>query len=130
MSSLRVEPVVMDSFGIEPALVGDRHDQLSVKLTGTGDMAAAAPLGSYCKELQGEVKRLSLAAVEFDIRALYFLNSSCLKAFIAFICGLTAQGLQCEVRFVTDARLAWQKRSLTALERMSPSTVSITEKVN
>jgi len=42
MSSLRVESVVTDSFGIEPAL---RDDTLSVKLTGTGDMAAAAPLG-------------------------------------------------------------------------------------
>ena len=127
MSSLRVEPVVMDSFGIEPALVGDRHDQLSVKLTGTGDMAAAAPLGSYCKELQGEVKRLSLAAVEFDIRALYFLNSSCLKAFISFISRLGTQGLRCKIQFVTDARLGWQRRSLTALERMSPELVSIVD---
>ncbi|KYF73044.1 hypothetical protein BE11_11065 [Sorangium cellulosum] len=126
MSSLRVDHVVTDSFGIEPALLGDR---LSIKLTGTGDMAAAAPLGGYCKEVQEEVRRLSLAAVEFDIRALYFLNSSCLKAFIAFICGVAAQGLTCEIRFVTDARLAWQRRSLTALERMSPSLVSIDEKV-
>ncbi|KYF52486.1 hypothetical protein BE08_19790 [Sorangium cellulosum] len=127
MNGLRVDPVVTDSFGIEPSLLGDR---LSIKLTGTGDMAAAAPLGGYCKEVQAEVKRLSLAAVEFDIRALYFLNSSCLKAFIAFICGISAQGLKCEIRFVTDGRLAWQRRSLTALERMSPSLVSIDEKTN
>ncbi|MGK3995572.1 hypothetical protein [Sorangium sp. So ce1024] len=124
MDGLRVDPVVTDSFGIEPSLLGDR---LSIKLTGTGDMAAAAPLGGYCKEVQEEVKRLSLAAVEFDIRALYFLNSSCLKAFIAFICGISAQGLKCQIRFVTDGRLAWQRRSLTALERMSPSLVSIDE---
>ena len=102
MSSLRVEPVVTESFGIQPALAGDR---LSIKLTGTGDMAAAAPLGSYCHEVQHEVKRLSLTTVEFDIRALYFLNSSCLKAFIAFICGIAAQGLGCKIRFVTDARV-------------------------
>ncbi|WP_437489733.1 hypothetical protein WME75_11285 [Sorangium sp. So ce1014] len=124
MSSLRVEPVVTESFGIEPALSGDR---LSIKLTGTGDMAAAAPLGSYCNEVQLEVKRLSLTTVEFDIRALYFLNSSCLKAFIAFICGVAAHGLGCEIRFVTDARLGWQRRSLAALQRMSPSLVSIDE---
>ncbi|WP_437592462.1 hypothetical protein [Sorangium sp. So ce1000] len=125
MSSLRVDRVNTGSFGIEPALLGDR---LSVKLTGTGDMAAAAPLGSYCKEIQHEVKRLSLEAVEFDIRALYFLNSSCLKAFIAFISGVTAQGPKCEIRFVTDARLGWQRRSLAALERMAPGLVSIDEK--
>ncbi|WP_437585851.1 hypothetical protein [Sorangium sp. So ce1000] len=124
MSSLRVESVVTDSFGIEPAL---REDTLSVKLTGTGDMAAAAPLGSYCKALQAEVVRLSVNAVEFDVRALYFLNSSCLKAFISFICGLAGLGLKCKVQFVTDARLGWQRRSLTALERMSPELVSIAD---
>ncbi|WP_438022511.1 hypothetical protein [Sorangium sp. So ce233] len=124
MSSLRVEPVVTESFGIEPAL---RDDALSVKLTGTGDMAAVAPLGSLLKDLQAEAVRLRVSAVEFDVRALYFLNSSCLKAFISFICGLAGQGLKCKVQFVTDARLGWQRRSLTALERMSPELVSITD---
>ncbi|MDC0677354.1 hypothetical protein [Sorangium atrum] len=124
MSSLKVESVVTDSFGIEPAL---REDTLSIKLTGTGDMAAAAPLGSYCKALQAEVARLSVSAVEFDVRSLYFLNSSCLKAFISFICGLAGQGLKCRVQFLTDARLGWQRRSLTALERMSPELVSIAD---
>ncbi|KYF56135.1 hypothetical protein BE08_23065 [Sorangium cellulosum] len=124
MSSLRVEPVVTESFGIEPAL---REDTLRVRLTGTGDMAAAAPLGSILKDLQWEAVRLRVSAVEFDVRALYFLNSSCLKAFIAFICGLAGHGLRCKVQFVTDARLGWQRRSLTALERMSPELVSIAD---
>ena len=124
MSSLKVDSVVTDSFGIEPAL---RDDTLSVKLTGTGDMAAAAPLGSYFKTLQAEVIRLSVSAVEFDVRALYFLNSSCLKAFISFISRLGTQGLRCKIQFVTDARLGWQRRSLTALERMSPELVSIVD---
>ncbi|WP_437730455.1 hypothetical protein [Sorangium sp. So ce1335] len=124
MSSLRVEPVVTESFGIEPAL---REDTLSVRLTGTGDMAAAAPLGSILKDLQWEAVRLRVSAVEFDVRALYFLNSSCLKAFISFICGLAGHGLRCKVQFVTDARLGWQRRSLTALERMSPELVSIAD---
>ncbi len=122
MSSLKVESVVTDSFGIQPEL---RGDLLSVKLTGTGDMAAAAPLGVYFKALQAEVTRLSLESVEFDVRALYFLNSSCLKAFITFICSLANQGLKCKIRFITDARLGWQRRSLSALQRMSPGLVSI-----
>ncbi|WP_433926962.1 hypothetical protein AB3662_28770 [Sorangium cellulosum] len=124
MRSLRVEPVVTESFGIEPAL---RDDSLGVKLTGTGDMTAAAPLGLFLKDLQAEAARLRVSAIEFDVRALYFLNSSCLKAFISFICGLPGLGLRCKVQFVTDARLGWQRRSLTALERMSPDLVSITE---
>ncbi|WP_437499265.1 hypothetical protein [Sorangium sp. So ce1099] len=124
MSSLRVEPVVTDSFGIEPAL---RDDTLSVKLTGTGDMAAVAPLDMFLKDMQSEAMRLRVSAVEFDVRALYFLNSSCLKAFISFISRLGSQGLRCKIQFVTDARLGWQRRSLTALERMSPELVSIAD---
>ncbi|MGK3987338.1 hypothetical protein WME99_30125 [Sorangium sp. So ce136] len=124
MSSLRVEPVVTDSFGIEPAL---RDDTLGVKLTGTGDMAAVAPLDMFLKDVQSEALRLRVGAVEFDVRALYFLNSSCLKAFISFISRLGTQGLKCKIQFLTDARLGWQRRSLTALERMSPELVSIVD---
>ncbi|MGK3992436.1 hypothetical protein [Sorangium sp. So ce1024] len=122
MSSLRVEPVVTDSFGIEPAL---REDTLDVKLSGTGDMSAAGPLGAFLKDLGAEASRLRVDIVAFDVRNLYFLNSSCLKALISFICGLAGLGLRCKVQFVTDARLGWQRRSLTALERMSPDVVSI-----
>ncbi|MGK3961017.1 hypothetical protein WMF38_49200 [Sorangium sp. So ce118] len=124
MSSLRVEPIVTDSFGIEPAL---RDDTLSVKLTGTGDMAAVAPLDMFLKDMQSEALRLRVSAVEFDVRALYFLNSSCLKAFISFISRVGSQGLRCKIQFLTDARLGWQRRSLTALERMSPELISIAD---
>ena len=122
MSSLRVEPVVTDSFGIEPNL---RDDTLRVQLSGTGDMAAAPALGICLKALQGEGLRLSIHIVQFDVRALYFLNSSCLKAFISFICGLAGHGMKCKVLFIADARLGWQRRSLVALERMAPELVSI-----
>ena len=63
MNGLSVDPVVTDGFGIEPAL---SDGTLSVKLSGTGDMAAAARLKGYVKELEGEVARLSIGAVEFD----------------------------------------------------------------
>ncbi|AUX41552.1 hypothetical protein SOCE26_029720 [Sorangium cellulosum] len=124
MSSLCVDSVVTESFGIEPAL---RDNTLSVRLTGMGDMAAAAPLSTYVKSLQGEVTRLSVGTVEFDVRGLSFMNSSCLKAFIGFILGLVGQGRRCRIRFVTDARLSWQRRSLTPLDRMCPELVSIAD---
>ncbi|WP_437669804.1 hypothetical protein [Sorangium sp. So ce131] len=124
MSSLRLEPVALDSFGAETIL---RDDTVSVRLTGTGDMAAAGPLGGHLKALQQEVARLSARAVVFDVRALHFLNSSCLKAFISFVSGLAGLGLRCRTEFLTDARLPWQRRSLAAIERMSPELVSIAD---
>ena len=65
MSSLRVEPVVTDSFGIEPTL---RDDTLSIKLSGTGDMAAAPSLGICLKALQAEVMRLSILKLGSRLR--------------------------------------------------------------
>ncbi|WP_437281527.1 hypothetical protein WME90_13510 [Sorangium sp. So ce375] len=124
MSCLSVDPVVTDSFGIEPAL---RDDTLSVKLTGTGDMAASTPLSRYVKALEAEVLRLSVSTVEFDVRGLCFMSSSCLKAFVSFICGLVGHGLKCRIRFVTDARRTWQRRSLKPLDRMCPELVSIAD---
>ncbi|WP_437592780.1 hypothetical protein [Sorangium sp. So ce1000] len=124
MSCLSVDRVVTDSFGIEPAL---RDDTLSVKLTGTGDMAASTPLSRYVKALEGEVVRLSVSTVEFDVRGLLFLSSSCLKAFIGFICSLLGHGQKCRIRFVTDAQRTWQRRSLRPLDRMCPELVSIAD---
>ncbi|WP_433929015.1 hypothetical protein AB3662_36100 [Sorangium cellulosum] len=122
MSIWRVDPIVTESFAIERTV---SNDTLCVKVTGTGDMAAVAPLGLFLEDLQSEALRLRVSAVVFDVRALYFLNSSCLKAFISFVFSLTGQGLRCKVEFLTDARLGWQRRSLTALERIAPELVSI-----
>ncbi len=47
---LSVDPVVTDSFRIEPAL---RDDTLSVSVTGTGDMAASPPLSRYVRGAGG-----------------------------------------------------------------------------
>ncbi|XXX80621.1 hypothetical protein WMF30_17850 [Sorangium sp. So ce134] len=124
MRSLRLDPVVTDSFGIEPAL---RDDTLCVRLTGRGDMAAAAPLGRVVKALEGEVMRLSVSTLELDVRGLCFMSSSCLKAFVSLICGLAGHGMKCRIRFVTDAQLAWQRRSLRPLDRMCPELVSIAD---
>ncbi|KYF66994.1 hypothetical protein [Sorangium cellulosum] len=122
MSSLSVDPVVADGLRIEPAL---SDDTLTVRLTGAGDMAAAAPLKQYVKALEGEVTRLTIGAVEFDVRGMRFISSSCIKAFVGFICGVAGNGLKCRIRFVTDARLTWQRRSLKPLDRMCPELVSI-----
>ncbi|MGK3995168.1 hypothetical protein [Sorangium sp. So ce1024] len=124
MNGLSVDPVVADGFGIEPAL---SDGTLSVKLSGTGDMAAAARLKGYVKELEGEVARLSIGAVEFDVRGMRFMSSSCIKAFVGFICGVAGRGSRCRIRFVTDAGLPWQRRSLKPLDRMCPDLVSIAD---
>jgi hypothetical protein len=117
-----MERIATDSFSCDPELVGT---VLFIRLAGTGDAAAVAPLSDCLKTVQSEAKRLELREIRFDLSTLYFLNSSCLKAFINFLFGLNNEKLTCAIKFVTNPNLEWQPRSLAALERMSRGVVSI-----
>ncbi len=114
--------VSMNGFGIEPSV----HDErLIVGLTGTADVAAIPPLRACLAEVPSEMSRLGLDTLEIDFRRLCFLNSACLKAFVAFVHRIHEDGPPLRIRFVVDANLGWQYRAFTALERMAPTTVTI-----
>jgi hypothetical protein len=122
MTERALEAVVVEGFSVEPSVSGH---VLTAVLKGTGDTGAVAPLDAFLDAAAREVTRLGLRSVVFDLRALYLLNSSCLKTFLAFIFRLTSDGLGCGVRFVVDSKLGWQRRSLIALVRMAPAQVFI-----
>jgi hypothetical protein len=121
---LKITALTQEGFGIEPTLGQSR---LRLKLIGTGDMAAVAPLRDCLTQVHQEVTRLGLEAVDIDIRALYLLNSSCLNALLGFFYNIQTAGPAYPVQIVTDPRLSWQKRALSALVRMAPDVVSICE---
>ena len=83
------------------------------------------PLRSVLVGAREELTRLGLKGVSIDIRVLYLLNSSCLKALVSFIYQLQTQGSIQPIKFIVDPRLSWQRRALVALERMAPDLVSI-----
>jgi hypothetical protein len=119
---LNIMPIAEEGFGVEPS-VADGY--LVLRLTGTGDMAAVPPLRSVLVGAREELTRLGLKGVNIDIRVLYLLNSSCLKALVSFIYQLQTQGSIQPIKFIVDPRLSWQRRALVALERMAPDLVSI-----
>lgn len=100
---------------------------LTLKLRGSCDAFAVAPLGRYLAHVFPEMERQGCTKVTFDIRALSLLNSSCLKQFITFLHGLQSLRTPTKyaVDFLVDAKLGWQGRALAAFLRMWPDIVSV-----
>jgi len=110
------------NFNATPSISGD---EAILTLTGTGDMAAVAPLQHCLTEMHELVLTRCLGAARIDISALYLLNSSCIKTLIGFLHANMASKRRYPVRFVVDERLAWQARTLAVLGRMAPGLVSV-----
>jgi hypothetical protein len=120
---MSMQPATAGSdFRVTPSVVGD---EVVVTLSGTGDMAAVAPLEQALKQVDEQILAQGLAGARIDISALYLLNSSCIKALISFIHRNMAAKRRYAVRFVVDERLAWQSRTLGVLCRMAPDLVSV-----
>lgn len=114
--------VATDSFWIEASFGAGT---LRIRLKGTGDTAAVAPLESFLEDTSREMTQIGSRNVVFDVRSLYLLNSSCLKALLAFMFRVVATDLNCGIHFIVDPKLSWQRRSLMALVRMAPAQVWI-----
>lgn len=116
-------PLVSTGFQLTPRL---ESSCLVVNFSGNGDMTAVEPLGRYLKKVHVEATSLRLGEVKFDFRDLYFMNSSCFKAFVTWI----DQASRVEehgygIRFLTNPRLHWQRRSLEALRCLAPKVVRV-----
>ena len=123
MQPIGLVPLVQEGFSLKPEM---RSGALVITVSGNGDMAAVEPLAVYLKQVHTVVTDLSMSSVEFDFRDLYFLNSSCLKSFVTWIRDMSGHEVgSFHVRFITNPKLYWQRRSLEALQRLAPSVVRV-----
>jgi len=102
-----------------PALIG--------RLTGNADMRVVARLQAWLLELHAEAERLKVQEVAIDVRQLEFMNSSCFKGFVTWI-GVVQEaepGSQYKIRFLSDPRMLWQRRSLHALSCFAADLISV-----
>jgi hypothetical protein len=123
MLATELQPLVHTGFKLTPRL---EDYILIVDFSGNGDMSAVDPLGRYLKQVHQEAVSRKVTEVRFDFRDLYFMNSSCFKAFVTWI----DQAARADMRpycicFLTNPRLHWQRRSLQALHCLSPSVVRV-----
>lgn len=119
---LSVKKVALESFAIEPS---ETAGGLVLKLSGTGDMVAVEPLRACLDQVREDMIRLKLKHLEIDIRALYLLNSSCIKGLVRFLYILQTDGPKISVGFSVDKNLSWQARALSPLTRMAPDIVRV-----
>ena len=120
---LTVENVTLDSFGIEATCM---DGTLCLTLTGTADMAAHDVLRNCLGVVRADVTRLGLNQVRIDIRALYLLNSSCIKELLRLVYLAQTERPSFSIEFLVDPNLSWQARALAPLKRLAPDLVRVT----
>lgn len=117
-----LQAVTLEDFRITPSIV---DGCIVVCLQGTGDSLASDALRICLTEVENNAMKGEVTAVEFDIRGLQLLNSTCLKVFASFLLALVSGKRDCPIRFIVDSKSPWQARSLFALERMASNMVSV-----
>jgi hypothetical protein len=100
---------------------------VNVRLVGSAETMAVASLGRLLGKVHGEAMRLAVREVTVDVRDLEFMNSSCFKAFVSWLSALQdlEPNKQYRIRFLSDARKHWQRRSLGALSSFATNLIQV-----
>jgi hypothetical protein len=124
MSVLDIDAVNKPSFSLAPTLADAR---LTIKFSGNADMAAISTLSVYLKSVHIQAQKLGVREVAFDLRELYFMNSSCFKSFVTWIEAASSadKSEAYRIKFLANAKLHWQRRSLEALRCLADHIVSV-----
>ncbi len=123
MTNVAVTPIVTAAFSLKVSLEGAR---MRVVLSGSADAEVQPLLPPTFRSVHAEAQRLTVREVLVDVHELFFMSSSCFKAFVLWmdlLNGRTAPSYQ--VRFVRHPNLSWQARSLDALRRMALASVVV-----
>jgi len=98
-----------------------------VRFTGTGEAEGAAVLDRFLSLLHEHTLARELPEVTLELEGLEFINSSCLKAMVAWIYKVDTEGRPYKIRLRRDPSMHWQRTSLATLQRLAPEVVIIEE---
>jgi hypothetical protein len=100
---------------------------IRVSLAGNADLTVTSQLDHFLRGVHTEAQRCLAEEVTVDVRRLEFMNSSCLKSFVWWICAVQEQEGHGRYRivFLSSPAVGWQRRSLNALARMANEIISI-----
>lgn len=101
--------------------------QLSLKGDASGD--ALEPLEKLLANLHRAAVDRRVTEAAIDIRELEFMSSSCFKTLVTWVTDIQGldEGTQYSLRFVSNPRIGWQKRSLRSLHCFAVDLVKIEE---
>jgi anti-anti-sigma factor len=105
----------------------DRNDLLVLELVGTADLRVQPQLDEFLGKVNLLAQDRASREVVVDLRKLEFMNSSCFKAFVSWIGELQEMDArrQYKVRFLSEPRMLWQRRSLHALSCFAVDLITI-----
>jgi anti-anti-sigma factor len=124
MSTVTIPPL---SAGTLKAIVDLEGTALKVHMSGNADLQSAAQLEAWLHELHTLASRLAIGETVVDLRTLEFMNSSCFKGFVSWIGEVQDSDLagQYRIRFLSDSRMLWQRRSLHALRCFAADLITV-----
>lgn len=124
MSVLETVKYTGSNFGVTGNLDGKL---LTVQLTGNADLAALDPLEKVLGRVHDEAQRAEVGEVAVDLRQLEFMNSSCFKNFVSWIGKVQELPTekQYRIRFLSNAEMLWQRRSLHALQCFAVQLITV-----
>ena len=125
------EPAVTNSVATEGpdflATADCAEKTVSARLAGTADLNVKKALDDFLVKLHEAAQRQQASEVVMDFRGLKFMNSSCLKGLVTWICAVQELPLESQYRIVlvSSPEMHWQRRSLHALSCLAADLVSI-----
>jgi hypothetical protein len=117
----------LETAALKVTVTAAEPDRVAVTLKGSGDHAAHQPFADLFARLHALLVERGAREVSVDIRDLEFLSASCLKTLVTWI-GAVAElshESQYRVRFRSNPRRHWQRRSVEALRCFATDLVFI-----
>lgn len=96
-------------------------------LKGNSDYAALDALDMMLTRVHAEAVRLQVTEVVVDLRELEFMNSSSFKSFVSWISDIQELTQQYKVKFRSNPKMHWQKRSLHSLRCFAVELITVEE---
>ena len=126
MTVVAMELPMIEEEGLQLGPVAGTQDR--VRFAGTGEAEGAAVLDRFLGLLHRQALANDLRRVTLELEELEFINSSCLKAMVAWIYKVDTEGRPYKIHLRRDASMHWQRTSLATLQRLAPDVVVIEER--
>jgi len=98
-----------------------------LQLAGNADLRNKDALDVFLRAVHQEALTRRVADVSVDVRQLQFMSSSCFKSFVSWLCLMQdcPPETQYRIRFLSNATMHWQKRSMHALACFAADLVTV-----
>jgi hypothetical protein len=109
------------------AEVSMEASSMRIRMTGDANMDAVERVGQVMLEVHAEAVRGRSTEVIVDVRQLEFMNSACFKKLVTWIALVeeVEPDSRYRIRFLSNPKMHWQRRSLHALHCFALELVSV-----